>query len=500
MAIINGTSIADHLVGTKHSDTIHGLGGDDGLFAGAGNDFVYGDAGSDIVGNDYGDDLLDGGAGTDTVTFNYLNQQNDYLHPNGTIGVIFDLAIATQQHLGALGKDTIVNFENIGGSLANDQLWGSAGANVIGGDEGHDRIDGRDGNDWLYGGWGKDFLTGGKGADRLFGTGPAAGDDHKRDTFVYTKTSESGVTSAAWDHIHGTFGPNSLADRIDLHEIDANPNKAGNQAVHFVGTGPFTCYVGEVRIVDAGGDLKVYIDIDQDNGVEKPNRSPLSLEDHAAQPAGEQRQRYAGQAVEQRILVGGSAKEALEADLAHGEALRLPRDDLAVLEHIGLGDEGSVWNVAGQCDLRRVGRLGEEIDAALVDAEEALLGHQPHQFAAEYHRVPPPGLGRVPGLRLGEDILNREESGRGDVGQPPAGEYLKEAGKILEGHLLRIDPYSEAIGLPPRHPVHRRTDDDDDDVKRSLDELLRRSGFRFDIAEQRQRLAVKARGDLHGIV
>jgi Ca2+-binding RTX toxin-like protein len=268
VAIINGTSGPDHEVGTIDGDTIYGFDGNDGLFAGAGNDFVYGNGGDDIIGNDYGNDLLNGGSGIDTVTFNYVNQQNMDLYPNAEIGVVFDLAITTQQNLGAWGLDTIVGFENASGSLANDKLFGNAYANVINGDEGNDTVDGRSGKDWVSGGWGRDSVIGGRGADRLFGNGPNAGDDHARDHFRFRTITDSGVSYKTWDQITGYFGGAADDDRINLSTIDADPTKVGNQAFKWVGSGPFTSQIGEVRVADAGNHVKVYLDADGDANTE----------------------------------------------------------------------------------------------------------------------------------------------------------------------------------------------------------------------------------------
>ena len=62
---------------------------------------------------------------------------------------------------------------------------------------------------------------------------------------------------------------------------------------------------------------------------------PLALEDHPAEPAGEQGQKHADHAVEEWLLHRGQGQEALEADLAHGKAFRAAGNDLAILEHIG---------------------------------------------------------------------------------------------------------------------------------------------------------------------
>ena len=72
----------------------------------------------------------------------------------------------------------------------------------------------------LHGGGGADTLIGGAGKDTLIG---GAGKDH----FVFTKITESRV--AAPDLIKDV----AAGDKIDLHLIDANTGKAGNQAFHF---------------------------------------------------------------------------------------------------------------------------------------------------------------------------------------------------------------------------------------------------------------------------
>jgi Ca2+-binding RTX toxin-like protein len=116
-------------------------------------------------------------------------------------------------------------------------------------------IDGGAGNDTLIGGAGNDALIGGAGLDHLFG---GAG----QDTFVFT-----GASLAALDTGMGANRDviqDFSADIIDLHQIDANVNAAGDQAFSFIGTNAFSA-AGQVRFVaDGAGNTIVEGNVDND--------------------------------------------------------------------------------------------------------------------------------------------------------------------------------------------------------------------------------------------
>ena len=135
---INGTSGNNNLSGTAGDDNIYGMGGNDTIYGGAGND------------------LMDGGAGTDTLTYN-----------GGSTGVTVNLSITTAQNTGGAGIDTIMAFENLTGTYANDTLTGDAGNNVINGGNGWDVIEGGLGDDTLIGGGGTDTLSYANAASRV---------------------------------------------------------------------------------------------------------------------------------------------------------------------------------------------------------------------------------------------------------------------------------------------------------------------------------------------
>jgi Ca2+-binding RTX toxin-like protein len=124
---------------------------------------ALGMAGDDLLQSMSGTRVLDGGAGRDTIAFDKAGA-----------GVIASLGVATAQVTRGAGVQTILNIENILGSVFNDTLHGNALANVI---------------------------EGGAGNDRLVGWGGA-------DTFVFRPGSG---TDAILD-----FGAGGEADRIDI--------------------------------------------------------------------------------------------------------------------------------------------------------------------------------------------------------------------------------------------------------------------------------------------
>ncbi|WP_248737969.1 calcium-binding protein [Pseudomonas sp. MWU12-2029] len=194
MAVVNGTSEADVLIGTQGNDQLYGLESDDQLLASAGSD------------------VLDGGEGFDTAT---------YYGMSSGVGVEVGAGAATVT--GADGKvDTLVSVEKVVGSFYNDTFTASVGGVTLdgsGGDDvynvtaegvtiieennggydelrtslntlkmdpfiekltftgtgdfkgygnaGDNEIIGGAGNDWLWGGAGADHFVGGEGFDTV---------------------------------------------------------------------------------------------------------------------------------------------------------------------------------------------------------------------------------------------------------------------------------------------------------------------------------------------
>ena len=123
----------------------------------------------------------------------------------------------------------------VGNSRANT-LRGTAASESIYGLGRNDTISGGGGNDTIFGGAGADRVRGGSGADLFVfkpGDLPAVG--------FFDKWL--GLSGGSYDRI-GDFRPG--VDRIDLHALDANSRKAGNQAFHFDGLTDRTSSPGEL--------------------------------------------------------------------------------------------------------------------------------------------------------------------------------------------------------------------------------------------------------------
>jgi Ca2+-binding RTX toxin-like protein len=148
-----------------------------------------------------------------------------------TTGITCDLAKTGLQDFGLLGTDRISGFEDVQGGQGGDRLFGTGGSN------------------FFVANGGKDVLNGRGGADTFL----LFEDVLVRDVIVYNKITDSGtgLSPANIDMIlEFDRGGTATDDRIDLRAIDANPNKAGNQAFVLRGTGNFTSPAGEVRLVE----------------------------------------------------------------------------------------------------------------------------------------------------------------------------------------------------------------------------------------------------------
>jgi Ca2+-binding RTX toxin-like protein len=117
---------------------------------------------------------------------------------------------------------------------------------------GADKLNGGAGNDVLYGGLGQDRLTGGEG----------------RDVFVFRDIGESSTSLSLCDVITDFRRGH---DKIDLRQIDASIDQAGNNSFTFIGEKEFgVSSRGEVRYknVDLAGTSRdytvLYIDNDSD--------------------------------------------------------------------------------------------------------------------------------------------------------------------------------------------------------------------------------------------
>jgi serralysin len=142
----------ERVIGSAFSDTLAGILAESTVIGGSGNDFLYA----------YGaNDTLDGGDGSDTLLI---------LTTVAGQGVTIDLNLTTTQvNAAAQCTFTLASIENATGSVNNDIIRGTAGANTLNGNTGNDQIFAGDGADTLLGADGDDTLQGEDGADSLDG-------------------------------------------------------------------------------------------------------------------------------------------------------------------------------------------------------------------------------------------------------------------------------------------------------------------------------------------
>ncbi|MBN3922957.1 calcium-binding protein [Nostoc sp. NMS4] len=166
--IINGTSIANKLIGTENQDIISGLQGNDTLQGLGDNDTLDGGDGNDLLEGGAGTNSLIGGKGNDTYIVDSIG---DIIIEGLDAGI--DLVKSSVNWILAdnLENLTLTGTQAINGTgnSLNNILIGNTDANILSGENGNDSLFGSSGNDTLLGGVGNDTLDGGLGADSLNG-------------------------------------------------------------------------------------------------------------------------------------------------------------------------------------------------------------------------------------------------------------------------------------------------------------------------------------------
>ena len=197
---------------------IHGRGGNDMLVGGNGDDWFQGGSGNDTIVGYYDSPYINRPGTGDTAS---------YEDATAAVMVDLDTGIAT----GGAGTDKLTGIECVVGSRFADTLAGNWFDN---------RLDGGAGKDTLQGGGGSDHLTGGSG----------------NDVFVFTAVNDS----LSLELFHDRIEDFANGDRIDVHAIDADATRAGNQDFSYIGTSRFGGHAGELR---ASGSV-VEADLDGD--------------------------------------------------------------------------------------------------------------------------------------------------------------------------------------------------------------------------------------------
>lgn len=174
-----GSKYDDYIIGAVGvAATLSGGDGNDLINGGLQADKLYGGDGDDLLAGGGGSDLINGGAGSDEIRFF-----------GATSGITIALgknATTAATVSGFAAGTTILDIENILGSLYADKFTGNDSANRFMGGSGNDVFFGMLGIDVLEGGANNDTLDGGAGADILDGGSGI-------DTVVYS-ASTSGVT------------------------------------------------------------------------------------------------------------------------------------------------------------------------------------------------------------------------------------------------------------------------------------------------------------------
>lgn len=224
--IANGVVI-ENATGGSGNDLIVGNETDNALLGNNGDDRI---AGGDGV------DYIDGGDGEDWVGYGYQYPTNDY---GGFLGMSINLLSGRTQivysGLPYITEDTLVNIENIAGSVGSDTIVGNNDANKLYGNQGYDVLVGAGGDDILIG---FDVANQASDVDYLYGDGRNFAPDTLNegdgaDKFVLASVDQNYYLDDASYAVIADFN-SAEGDQILLHgsELDfslGTTNSAGSQ-------------------------------------------------------------------------------------------------------------------------------------------------------------------------------------------------------------------------------------------------------------------------------
>lgn len=158
----------EFIFGTDEDDELRGNGGLYDVFrAGDGNDVIFATAQINFFRDEAGDDTYNGSTGIDRIR---AGRGGNDVYDGGAgnfdridyrdslEGIRVDLARTGPQLISAsMGRDTLLNIEEVRGSFFNDRIFGDANVNRLYGQQGNDVLNGRGGADIMEGGQGDDI-------------------------------------------------------------------------------------------------------------------------------------------------------------------------------------------------------------------------------------------------------------------------------------------------------------------------------------------------------
>lgn len=238
-------------IGSDFNDNLFGSSETDYLFGGKGTDALTGNDGQDYLSGDQGADVLDGGANEAGV------KNGDFADYTSSSEAIDVSLFEGEGFEGDAAGDTLINIENVNGSLFDDYIEGDNLANLLSGNDGDDEIVGLGGDDLLFGGNGDDILSGDAGDDIL--TGGLGADllegGEGFDTADYSQATQGVLINMPF----GGLGGEALGDEYDSIEAiqgssfdDGIVGNAGNNTL-FGGDGEDGIFGGDGDDTIIGG-------------------------------------------------------------------------------------------------------------------------------------------------------------------------------------------------------------------------------------------------------
>ena len=225
--IASGSDAAELIVGQRgvRADVLDGGAGDDVLSGGEGDDRLLGGAGDDVLEGGHGADILDGGVHSPALGEGeeWTGIRGDTArYATSEAGVTIDLASSGPQSNGDAAGDTLIDIENVTGSMHDDTLSGNEDDNVLNALDGNNTVYGRGGDDVLIAGGGDDLLDGGTGEDALEG---GAGND------VLRGGADMDILRGAdgEDRLYGDDGDDTLLGGIGNDRLEGG---AGNDKLY----------------------------------------------------------------------------------------------------------------------------------------------------------------------------------------------------------------------------------------------------------------------------